>query len=347
MRPQAERQPLLAGTSRKRTDLILDPVQSRTMPITTSTTHLLGLRHMSRDRLIGLLESAATFLPIVRGEASGHDQLAGCIIANLFLENSTRTRVSFTVAAHRLGANTVDLLGSTSSTSKGETLIDTARNVAAMGVDAIVVRCSASGGAHLIAEHVSMPGINAGDGTCEHPTQGLLDTLTLTQSLDTIDLTDRTIGIVGDIGNSRVARSAAYAMTCLGADVALIGPPGMVPTTFEALTDDLDSEGRGQIRVCHDFDEAIPILDAAMMLRVQFERGSAVTSDYAAQFGLSEARASRLPADAVVMHPGPVNRGLEIDTEVADGHQSLIMQQVTCGVAVRMAVLMEQLGPHV
>lgn len=316
------------------------------MPTTTSTTHLLGLRHMSRDRLIGLLESAATFLPIVRGEASGHDQLAGCIIANLFLENSTRTRVSFTVAAHRLGANTVDLLGSTSSTSKGETLIDTARNVAAMGVDAIVVRCSASGGAHLIAEHVTMPVINAGDGTCEHPTQGLLDTLAITQSLDTVDLTGRTIGIVGDIGNSRVARSAAYAMTCLGADVVMIGPPGLVPSSFEALTDDLDGD-RGQIRVCHDFDEAIPMLDAAMMLRVQFERGSAVTSDYAAQFGLSAARASRLPAEAVVMHPGPVNRGLEIDPKVADGPRSLIMQQVRCGVAMRMAVLMEQLGPHV
>ncbi|MDP6986688.1 MAG: hypothetical protein QGG74_01465, partial [Phycisphaerales bacterium] len=217
------------------------------MSTTTSTKHLLGLRHMSRDRLIGLLESGAGFLPVATGEAAGHSQLEGCIIANLFLENSTRTRVSFTVAAHRLGANTVDLLGSTSSTSKGETLIDTARNVAAMGVDAIVVRCSASGGAHLIAEHVTMPVINAGDGTCEHPTQGLLDTLAITQSLDTVDLTGRTIGIVGDIGNSRVARSAAYAMTCLGADVVMIGPPGLVPSSFEALTDDLDGD-RGQIR---------------------------------------------------------------------------------------------------
>jgi aspartate carbamoyltransferase catalytic subunit len=168
----------------------------------------------------------------------------------------------------------------------------------------------------------------------------------VTQSLDTVDLTGRTVGIVGDIGNSRVARSAAYAMTCLGADVVMIGPPGLVPSSFEALTDDLDGD-RGQIRVCHDFDEAIPMLDAAMMLRVQFERGSAVTSDYAAQFGLTAARASRLPAEAVVMHPGPVNRGLEIDPEVADGPRSLIMQQVRCGVAMRMAVLMEQLGPHV
>jgi aspartate carbamoyltransferase catalytic subunit len=316
------------------------------MDTTTSTRHLLGLRHMSRDRLIGLLESAAGFLPVVTGEAAGHERLSGRIIANLFLENSTRTRVSFTVAARRLGASTVDLLGSTSSGSKGETLIDTARNIAAMGVDAIVVRCGVSGGAHLIADHVSVPVINAGDGTCEHPTQGLLDTLALTQSFGTTDLQDRTIGIVGDIAASRVARSAAYALTRLGADVVMIGPPEMVPSSFEALRDDPAGDDHGRIRVCHDFDEAISILDVAMMLRVQFERGSAVTSDYVAQFGLSEARAARLPEQAVVMHPGPVNRGFEIAPEVADGPRSLIMQQVTCGVAARMAVLMEQLGQH-
>ncbi len=317
------------------------------MDTATSNTHLLGLRDMSRDRLVGLLESGASFLPVVTGEAPGHTQLEGRIIANLFLENSTRTRVSFTVAARRLGASTVDLLGSTSSASKGETLADTARNVAAMGVDAVVLRCSASGGAHLVAGQVDIPVINAGDGLCEHPTQGLLDTLALTQSLGTTDLTDRTIGIVGDIGRSRVARSATYAMTSLGADVVLIGPPAMVPMTFEALRDDLDVAGRGRIRVCHDFDEAIGLLDAAMMLRVQFERGSSVTSDYAAQFGMHGDRAARLPDHAVVMHPGPVNRGLELTPEVADGPRSLIMHQVTCGVAMRMAVLMEQLGSHV
>jgi len=317
------------------------------MSTTTSTKHLLGLRNMSRDRLIGLLESATSFLPVVAGEAAGHDLLSSCIIANLFLENSTRTRVSFTVAARRLGASTVDLLGSTSSSSKGETLIDTARNVAAMGVDAIVVRCSASGGAHLIAKHVSTPVINAGDGICEHPTQGLLDALAVTRAFDTMDLRERTVGIVGDIGSSRVARSAAYALTCLGAHVVMVGPPGMVPESFEALTDGLDCDDRGQISVCHDFDEVVPTLDVAMMLRVQFERGSAITGDYAAQFGLSEGRAARLPSHAVVMHPGPVNRGLEIDPDVADGPRSLILQQVAGGVATRMAVLMEQLGPHV
>ena len=301
---------------------------------------------MSRDRIIGLLESAATLLPVVRGEMSPRDTLEGRIVANLFLENSTRTRVSFTVATKRLGGQCVDLLGSTSSGSKGESLVDTARNVAAMGVDAIVVRCSASGGAHLVAEHVDCPVINAGDGMCEHPTQGLLDMLSLTQAFGTTDLSDRVIGIAGDIARSRVARSAAYAASTLGADVLFIGPPSMVPTSLLGLLDDCGSEKRGTIGICHDLDAAIPMLDAAMMLRVQFERGAAITSDYASQYGLTASRANRLPDHAVVMHPGPINRGLEMDAETADGPRSLVMDQVTCGVATRMAVLMEQFGPH-
>lgn len=285
-------------------------------------------------------------MPVVAGDEPGTDCLDGRIVANLFLENSTRTRISFTVAALRLGATTVDLLGSTSSVSKGESLTDTARNIAAMGIDAIVVRCGASGGAHLIAQHVDVPVINAGDGTCEHPTQGLLDTLALTQSMGTHDLQGRSIGIVGDIGNSRVARSAAYALTALGADVVMIGPPGLVSPSFEYLTQGCAGEDRGQVYVGHDFDAAIPALDGVMMLRVQFERGAAITSDYSAQYGLTVARAARLPAHAIVLHPGPVNRGLEIEPEVADGPRSVIMQQVSCGVAARMAVLLEQLGPR-
>jgi aspartate carbamoyltransferase catalytic subunit len=302
---------------------------------------------MPRDRIIGLLESATSLLPVVRGESPPRDALAGRIVANLFLENSTRTRVSFTVATQRLGGQTVDLLGSTSSTSKGESLVDTARNVAAMGVDAIVIRCSASGGAHLIAQHVVCPVINAGDGTCEHPTQGLLDLLSLSRAFGSTDLTDRVIGITGDIARSRVARSAAYAATALGADVVFIGPPSMVPSSLEGLLDGVDGEHRGTIRVCHDLDAAIPMLDAAMMLRVQFERGAAITSDYGSQYGLTESRAARLPDHAVVMHPGPINRGLEMDAETADGPRSLVMDQVSCGVAVRMAVLLEQFGPHI
>ena len=315
--------------------------------MTSTARHLLGLRDVSHDRLIGLLESAGSLLQTVTGEAAPRDTLEGRIMANLFLENSTRTRVSFTVAAHRLGATTVDLLGGTSSTSKGESLVDTARNVAAMGVDAIVIRCGASGGAHLIASHVVCPVINAGDGTCEHPTQGLLDMLALTQATGTTDLAGRTIGVVGDIAHSRVARSAAYAATCLGADVVLIGPPAMAPVSLEGLLDEVEFEGRGTVHVCHDLDAAIPHLDAAMMLRVQFERGAAIAGDYRAMYGMTAARAARLPEHAAVMHPGPINRGLELDDETADGPRSLIMDQVTCGVAVRMAVLLEQLGPHV
>lgn len=309
-----------------------------------TTRHLLGLRDVPRERLLGLLESAAMLLPVVEGAEAAAAPLEGRLIANLFLENSTRTRVSFTVAARRLGAQTVDLLGGTSSASKGESLVDTARNVAAMGVDAIVLRCNASGGSHLIARHVSCPVINAGDGTCEHPTQGLLDMLALTRSIGTTDLSGRTIGITGDVVHSRVARSAAYAATCLGGDVVFIGPPAMVPASLEGLLDGLEGEGRGDVRVCHDLDAALPHLDAAMMLRVQFERGAAITGDYPAMYGLTAARAAMLPEHAVVMHPGPINRGLELDDETADGPRSLIMDQVTCGVAVRMAVLLEQLG---
>ena len=316
------------------------------MATSTATHHLLGLRLLSRDRLIGLLESAAACLPIVRGEEPASESLRGRVIANLFLENSTRTRVSFSIAARRLGAETVDLLGSTSSASKGESLVDTARNISAMGADAIVVRCGQSGGAHLVAASVNVPVINAGDGTCEHPTQGLLDALTITNHFGGFDLRDRVIGITGDVASSRVARSAAYALTALGAEVVVIGPPSMVPSSFESLTSGLPEDGRGAVRVCHNLDDAIPHLDVAMMLRVQFERGSHVTSDYGAQFGMTEERANRLSDHAVVMHPGPVNRGLELDPAVADGPRSLILQQVTSGVAVRMAVLMEQLGSH-
>jgi len=314
------------------------------MTVASSTHHLLGLRGMSHNRLIGLLESAEQLLPIVRGDAEPRDTLEGRIIANLFLENSTRTRVSFTVAAQRLGATTVDLLGSSSSVSKGESLADTARNVAAMGVDAIVIRCSASGGAHLIAQEVDCPVLNAGDGTSEHPTQGLLDMLSLTQAVEKTDLCDLTIGITGDIVRSRVARSAAYAATCLGAHVVFIGPPAMAPSSLEGLLEGVEQNHSGSIAVCHNLDEAIPHLDAVMMLRVQFERGADVTSDYAAMYGLNADRASRLRKEAVVMHPGPINRGLELDDETADGPRSLILDQVSCGVAVRMAVLLEQLG---
>lgn len=314
------------------------------MAVSTTTRHLLGLREISRARLTGLLESAESFLPAARGESGVDDVLSGRLVGNLFLENSTRTRGSFTVAAKRLGADTVSLVGSSSSTSKGETLVDTARNIAAMGVDALVMRCSASGGAHLVSQHVDVPVINAGDGKHEHPTQGLLDALALTTHRgEGPTLEGATIAIVGDIGNSRVARSGALAFTKLGADVIFVGPPSMAPSSLEGLLDDA-VDIKGSVSVTRDLDSALPMIDAAVMLRVQFERGSSITGDYARQYGLDETRAASMPDHAVVMHPGPVNRGLEIAPEVCDGPRSLIMSQVTCGVAVRMAVLMEQLA---
>ena len=296
---------------------------------------------MPRERLLHLLGVAADCLPVVEGATGPRNELEGRIVANLFLENSTRTRGSFTVAAHRLGATTVDLLGSSSSASKGETLLDTAANVAAMGVDAIVMRCSASGGPYQVAEHLDLPVINAGDGRHEHPTQGLLDTFAITAHLGRTDLSGLHVAICGDVASSRVARSGVYALTSLGADVTLIGPPTLAPGSLEGLLNGLDNPG--QVRVFSDLDAVLPTLDVLMMLRIQFERhaGGGVPADYRTHWALTKDRAMCLPEHAVVMHPGPVNRGLELDAEVCDGPASLVLRQVTGGVATRMAVLLD------
>jgi len=292
-----------------------------------------GARGLSRRDITHLLDQAEDWLPVVRGEQAPSTLLAGRIIANLFLEDSTRTRGSFTVAARRLGAATLDLSGPGSSLSKGETITDTARNIDAMGVDAIVIRSSASGAAAMIAPVVRCPVINAGDGRHEHPTQGLLDLLTLRQRLGGLE--GRTAAIVGDIGGSRVARSAVHGLSTMGAGVQLIGPPTLVPRTFESI-----ASGPGKVAVSHDLDAALPRVDAVMMLRVQFERGSEIAGDYREHFGLTAARAGKLPPHAVILHPGPINRGLEMDGEAADdARRSVILDQVTNGVAVRMAVL--------
>lgn len=317
-----------------------------TMAVATSTRHLLGLRDMPHERLLHLLASAEALLPVVNGSSPPLDNLAGRVIANVFLENSTRTRCSFSMAAQRLGAGTIDLLGGTSSSSKGEGLLDTAANIAAMGADAIVLRCSASGGAAMVAEQLDLPVINAGDGQHEHPTQGLLDALAIVRHRGTIDLSGMHLAIVGDVATSRVARSAVYALTALGCDVTLMGPEPLAPDTMACLLDGLDTAGRGTLGVGRDLDAALPGLDAIMMLRIQFERhgGSGVPGDYQATWGLTEARAARLPDHAVVLHPGPVNRDLELDTVVCDGPRSLVLNQVQGGVAVRMAALLDCLA---
>ncbi|MCH8824362.1 MAG: aspartate carbamoyltransferase catalytic subunit [Planctomycetes bacterium] len=309
--------------------------------ISTDRRHLLSLESLSADEILLLLEVASSFTEAAAGRVTPSTKLDGKIIANLFFEDSTRTRSSFTVAATRLSAQTLDLVGSTSSVSKGESLIDTARTIEAMGVDLLVVRTREAGAPAQIAREVECSVINAGDGSHEHPTQGLLDLLTIQQRFGN-DLTGKTIAIVGDVLNSRVARSAIHGLTKLGVNVHLVGPTNLVPKTFEQI-----ATGPGSVEVSYDLDAVLPSLDAIMMLRVQFERqrGNAITSDYRSQYALTVDRARKLPPDAIVMHPGPMNRGLEIDSEVADDpDRSVIFQQVSNGVAVRMAVLTRCLG---
>lgn len=293
----------------------------------------LALDGLPREDLTSLLDAAEAYVPIASGKSPGVDSLAGRIVANMFFEDSTRTRCSFTMAAKRLGGDTLEFAGSSSSLSKGETLGDTARNIEATGVDAIVVRAKPSGSAKLVAEAVACPVINAGDGRHEHPTQGLLDILTMRQRLG--DLAGRRIAIVGDINASRVARSNLHGLTTLGAHVTLIGPPALAPSTFTQITD-----GPGTVHISNDLDEHIAGADVVMVLRVQFERGSGVSSDYHNLYGMTVERAARMKSGAIVMHPGPMNRGLEIDSAVADDpERSVILQQTTNGVAARMAVL--------
>ena len=272
--------------------------------------------------------------------------LAGRIGANLFFEDSTRTRTSFSVAAKRLGAEAVDLMGFASSVNKGETLVDTALNVEAMGVDVLVMRAKQSGAAELVRRAVRCPVVNAGDGRHEHPTQGLLDTYTLAEAhgrLDDFDLRGLTVLIVGDVASSRVARSAIACMGTLGAKVVCIGPPGLAPAALAHLG----------CKVSHDLDSNLAAAHAVMMLRMQFERhegsggdaeakkSSVIASvrEYREGFALTAIRAQSLRPGCIVIHPGPMNRGLEIDGSVADGPQSVVLRQVARGVAVRMAVL--------
>jgi len=294
----------------------------------------LQIEGMSRTELSALLERAEANLPIAEGRAPRKEMLSGRVVANLFLEDSTRTRCSFETAVHRLGGQVFNLTAAGSSASKGEGLIDTALNVEAMGVSAIVIRTSISGGPAMVARRVRIPVINAGDGRHEHPTQGLLDLVTLRESLGNLD--GRRVAIVGDIANSRVAHSAMQGLTTLGCEVVLVGPPTLVSRDqITVKTSDL-------VSITHDIDSIIGQIDAIMLLRIQSERGasSGISTDYRTLFGLTPERASRLKPHAIVLHPGPVNRGIEIDDSVADEHGGVrILRQVTHGVAARMAVL--------
>jgi aspartate carbamoyltransferase catalytic subunit len=296
-----------------------------------SRKHLLGLQDLSADEIRFVLDTAKTFEEWSTRSVKKTPALRGRVMVNAFFEDSTRTRTSFSLAASRLSADILDFSEKGSSVSKGETLIDTARNIAAMGIDIIVIRHPAPGAAALLARNLQCSIVNAGDGANEHPTQGLLDLYTIRQRFGRIE--GLKVAIVGDIVNSRVARSNLWGLTKLGAEVILVGPTTLVPKGFEKLG----------AKVVHDFDSIVGTVDVVNMLRVQFERikSSQFPSvrEFTRFFGLTHERFARCKKDVFVMHPGPMNRGIEISSSIADGPQSGILQQVTNGLAVRMAVL--------
>jgi aspartate carbamoyltransferase catalytic subunit len=350
-------------TSSPRSDEAVTPDPERNAPEAPwSHRCLLGLQDLSAPEIRTVLATARSLAEVSTRSVKKVPALRGKVVANLFFEDSTRTRLSFTLAAQRLSADVIDLTASASSVNKGETLVDTALNVQAMGVDALVVRHKASGAAGLIARAVSCAVVNAGDGRHEHPTQGLLDIATLVEHrlsvakragasadverLEAFDLSGLRVAIVGDITSSRVARSNIAGLTKLGAKVVCVGPPTLVPRGLETLGCEVEQ----------DLDAVLPTVDAVNMLRIQFERhgegkpaGSEAPArgspafpsiqEYVQGYGLTAARAGRMREDAVVMHPGPMNRGIEIADEVADGPRSVILRQVASGLSVRMAAL--------
>lgn len=293
--------------------------------------HLLSLEELSADEIRFVLDTADSFKEVSTRSVKKVPALRGRVMVNAFFEDSTRTRTSFSLAASRLSADVIDFSEKGSSVSKGETLIDTARNIEAMGVDIIVIRHPAAGAAELLARSIDCSVVNAGDGAHEHPTQGLLDLYTIRERFGKI--AGLRVAIVGDIVNSRVARSNLWGLSRLGAEVILVGPPTLVPRAFEKLG----------ATVVHDFDAVIGSVDVVNMLRIQFERikSSQFPSvrEFTRFFGLTWDRFQRCKKDVFVMHPGPMNRGLEISSGIADGPQSGILTQVTNGLAVRMAVL--------
>jgi aspartate carbamoyltransferase catalytic subunit len=296
--------------------------------------HLLGIRELSADEITHLLDTAETFRDVSRREIKKVPALRGRTVINLFFEPSTRTRTSFEIAAKRLSADAVNISVSNSSVTKGESLLDTARNLEAMAPDCIVIRHSMAGAPHHLARMCNAPIVNAGDGSHEHPTQALLDALTIREHKGGIE--GLRIAIIGDILHSRVARSNIYLLTRLGASVRVAGPGTLVPAEFAELVE----QG---LRLERRVEDAIEGADVVMILRIQRERQDAAffpsMREYAVHYGLRPSHLEQAAPEAIVMHPGPINRGIEISSEVADGNRSLILDQVTNGVAVRMAVL--------
>lgn len=297
--------------------------------------HLLGLEELSVQDIRHLLQTARGFEGISTRSVKKVPALRGKVVVNLFFEDSTRTRTSFELAASRLSADVINFAAKNSSVSKGETLCDTARNIEAMGVDIIVCRHNLSGAVHHLASAVRCSVVNAGDGQHEHPTQGLLDAYTIAKRFgrDDFDLTGLTVAIVGDIAHSRVARSNVHCLPKLGAKVILVGPPTLLPRAFAEMGCELQT----------DLLAVLPRVDVIDMLRIQFERMQGQflpsTREYQHLFGLTARRLKSAKPNVLVMHPGPINRGVEVDSQVADGPQSAILEQVANGLSVRMATL--------
>ena len=297
-----------------------------------STKHLLGIKDLQTEDIQLILSTATQFKEVLQRPVKKVPTLRDVTIVNLFYENSTRTRISFELAERRLSADVVNFTVSSSSAAKGETLLDTVNNILSMKVDMVVMRHSASGAPHYLSKHIDAPIINAGDGINEHPTQALLDAFSMQEKMGKIN--GLKVAIIGDVMHSRVALSNIYLLKKMGAEVMVSGPPTLIPTYLK--------EALG-IQVEYNIDKALAWCDVANVLRIQLERQNqplfSSLREYNLAYGITKARLQKLNKDILIMHPGPINRGVEMDSDVADGQQSIILDQVENGVAVRMACL--------
>ncbi|HEX4958438.1 MAG TPA: aspartate carbamoyltransferase catalytic subunit [Lacibacter sp.] len=297
-----------------------------------STRHLLGIKDLQASDIQLILDTATQFKEVLQRPIKKVPSLRDVTIVNLFYENSTRTRISFELAEKRLSADTINFTASGSSAAKGETLLDTVNNILSMKVDMVVMRHSASGAPHFLAQHIPAAIVNAGDGINEHPTQALLDAFSIREKLGTLE--GKKVAIIGDIMHSRVALSNIYLLKKMGAEVTVAGPPTLIPKYLQ------QSFG---VNVSYNIEETLKWCDVANVLRIQLERQNqplfSSLREYNLAFGISRKLLDSLQKEVVIMHPGPINRGVELDSDVADSKQSIILQQVENGVAVRMAVL--------
>jgi len=297
-----------------------------------STKHLLGIKDLQTEDIQLILSTATQFKEVLQRPVKKVPTLRDVTIVNLFYENSTRTRISFELAERRLSADVVNFTVSNSSAAKGETLLDTVNNILSMKVDMVVMRHSASGAPHYLSQHIDVPIINAGDGINEHPTQALLDAFSMQEKMG--KLAGLKVAIIGDVMHSRVALSNIYLLKKMGAEVMVSGPPTLIPTYLKEAMD---------IQVEYNIDKALAWCDVANVLRIQLERQNqplfSSLREYNLAYGITKARLQKLNKEILIMHPGPINRGVEMDSDVADGQQSIILDQVENGVAVRMACL--------